>query len=73
MWMWDGWERLVEIESPNRIDKIMVAAGLTSSVSEATRLVKGNGVKIKPWLYVGASHGPAAGDSHGEARIDSGR
>jgi ribosomal protein S4 len=46
MWMWNGWDQLVEVEAPNRIDKVLVAAGMASSVSEATRLVKGGGVTV---------------------------
>lgn len=51
MWMWDGWGNMTEVEAPNRADKALVGAGLAASVAEATRLVKGNGVRILPSLY----------------------
>jgi len=53
MWFWDGWENLQQVECPNRIDKILTVMGMAASVSDATRLVKGNGVKFKSWLYLG--------------------
>lgn len=50
MWMWKN-DVLIDLgEIPNRMDKILVAAGLTSTTSEATRLIKGNGVRFKQSL-----------------------
>lgn len=50
MWMWKN-DVLIDLgEIPNRMDKILVAAGLTSTTSEATRLIKGNGVRFKQGL-----------------------
>jgi len=47
MWQWDGWENLVDVgDVPNRIDKLLVVAGMAQSVSEATRLLKGGGVAV---------------------------
>jgi ribosomal protein S4 len=48
--MWNSWGELVKVEAENRPDKVLVAAGLAQSVSEATRLIKGGGVTFKVGL-----------------------
>lgn len=45
MWIWcyEGWK---VVDSPNRVDRILVAAGIASSIADATRLIKQGAIRV---------------------------